>query len=117
MSSSFYEETLLKEEYNLVARLQQDIEFKKYVTILYEDRILGEERPVSVQPTNARYPEKYIVYYRMPVYISRGQLRQDWEGISIIELSEPVLAEKNSHHGPHVIFNSNFEPYNIHVHG
>lgn len=115
MSNSFYEETLLKEEYNLVVTLQQDTEFKKYVTVLYEDRILGEERPVSVQPTGSRFPEKYIVHYKMPVYASRGQLRQDWEGVATIELSEPVLTNKHSHHGPHVVFHSNFRPFNNHV--
>lgn len=115
MSNSFYEDTLLKEEYNLVVKLQQDIEFKKYVTVLYEDRILGIEQPVSVHPTGARFPEKYIVHYKMPVYVSRGQLRQDWEGVATIELSEPVLTNKHSHHGPHVNFHSNFEPFNNHV--
>ncbi len=115
MSNSFYEDTLLKEEYNLIAILQQDNEFKKYVTVLYEDRILGEERPVSVQPTGSRFPEKYIVHYNMPVYVSRGQLRQDWKGVATIELSEPVLTNKHSHQGPHVVFHSDFEPFNNHV--
>lgn len=116
MSNSFYEETLLKEEYNLVEKLQQDSEFKKYVTVLYEDRILGEERAVSLQPTGSRFPEKYIVHYNMPVYVSRGQLRQDWKGVATIELSEPVLTNKHSHQGPHVVFHSDFEPFNNHVH-
>ena len=115
MSNSFYEDTLLKEEFNLIARLQQDPEFKKYVTVLYEDRILGIDYPVSKLPNGARFPEKYIVHYKIPVYSSRGQLRQDWQGIATIELSEPVLTNKHSHHGPHVTFDSNFEPFNNHV--
>lgn len=116
MSNSFYEDTLLKEEFSLVAKLQQDLEFKKYVTVLYEDRILGEERPVSIAPTGSRFPERFIVHYKMPVYSSRGQLRNDWEGTITIELSEPVLTNKHFHHGPHVVFHSNFEPFNNHVH-
>ena len=108
MSNSFYEDTLLKEEFNLVVKLQQDIEFKKYVTVLYEDRILGEERSVSTPPTGSRFPERYIVHYKMPVYSSRGQLRQDWQGTAIIDLSEPVLTNKNYHNGPHVVFNTHF---------
>jgi hypothetical protein len=115
MSNSFYEDTLLKEEFNLVGKLQQDTEFSKYVVVFYEDRILGEQRSVSVAPNGSRYPEKYIVQYRMPVYVSPGQLRTDWHGVATMELSERVLINKHAHQGPHVTFDSNFEPYNNHV--
>jgi len=115
MSNSFYEDTLLKEEFHLVARLQQDTEFSRYVTVFYEDRVSGEERPVSLPPSGSRYPEKYTVQYRMPVYVSPGQLRRDWQGTVAMQLSEPVLTNKHSYHGPHVTFHSNFAPYNNHV--
>lgn len=115
MSNSFYEDTLLKEEFKLVASLQQDAEFSKYVTVFYEDRILGEKMAVSAPPNGPRYPEKYIVQYKMPVYVAPGQLRRDWEGTVTIELSEPVLKNKHYHHAPHVTFHSDFEPYNNHV--
>lgn len=113
--SGFYEDTLLKEEFNLVARLQQDEESSRYVSVAYEDRSYGEDRPVSIAPSGSRYPEKYIVQYRMPVYVSPGQLRRDWQGTATMQLSEPVLTNKHSYHGPHVTFHSNFEPFNNHV--
>jgi hypothetical protein len=115
MSNSFYEETMLKEEFLLVAKLQQDAEFSKYVSVSYEDRITGEAQPVAVRPPGPRYPEKYIVQYRMPVYISPGQLRRDWHSTAMIVVSEPVLTNKHSRHAPHVTFHSNFEPFNNHV--
>ena len=115
MSNSFYEEIILKEEFRLVARLQQDTEFSEYVKVSYEDRMSGEQQSVGVQPSGPRYPEKYIVEYRMPVYVSPGQLRRDWHGTATILLSEPVLTNKHSRHGPHVTFHSNFEPFNNHV--
>jgi len=114
--SNFYEEILLREEYNLVARLQRNKEFAKYVDIKYEDRISGEIRNVLVSPTINKYPEKYIVDYRMPVYVNDGQLRKDWHGVATITLSEPVLSDRHADHGPHVEFTSNFEPFNNHVH-
>lgn len=115
MSNSFYEETMLKEEFLLVVRLQQDPEFSKYVSVSYEDRTTLKVQPVTVQPKGPRYPEKYIVEYLLPVYVSPGQLRRDWHGTVTILLSEPVLTNRHSHQGPHVSFHSNFEPLNHHV--
>ena len=116
MSISFYEDTLLRQEFILVARLQQDKEFSDYVRVSYEDRMSGEERAVGVEPPpGPRYPEKYIVEYRMPVYVSSGQLRRDWQGTATILLSEPVLTNKHSHQAPHVTFRSDFTPFNNHV--
>lgn len=115
MSNSFYEDTMLKEEFELVVVLQQDTEFQKWVSVFYEDRKTGEVQSVTKRPTGPRYPEKYIVEYRMPVYISPGQLRRDWHGTATILLSESVLTSRHSRNGPHVTFHSNFEPFNNHV--
>jgi len=115
MSNSFYEDTLLRSEFNLVARLQLNAEFSRYVNVSYEDRILGEQRSVLNPPTGARYPERYIVEYRLPVYYTARELRTDWRGVATMELSEPVLTNRHSNHGPHVTFTSNFEPFNNHV--
>ena len=115
MSNSFYEETLLKEEFLLVVRLQQDTEFSKWVSVSYEDRATGKVQSVTVQPKGPRYPEKYIVEYLLPVYVSTGQLRRDWHGTATILLSEPVLTNRHSNQGPYVTFHSNFEPLNHHV--
>ena len=115
MSNAFYEDTLLREEFRLVAILQGDREFSKYVTVAYEDRISGDERSVTIAPTGPRFPEVYVVQYEMPAYVARGQLRKDWHGTATIQLSEPVLTNKHSYHGPHVTFHSNFEPFNNHV--
>jgi hypothetical protein len=116
MSISFYEDTLLRQEFILVARLQQDAEFLKYVSVSYEDRMSGEERAVGAEPPpGPRYPEKYIVEYKMPVYVSTGQLRRDWQGTATILLSEPVLTNKHSHQAPHVTFHSSSTPFNNHV--
>lgn len=114
--SNFYEEILLREEYNLVVRLQKEKEFAKYVDVKYEDRITGEERSVLLAPTANKYPEIYIVDYRMPVFVNNGQLRQDWHGTATMRLTEPVLANRNANQGPHTEFTSNFEPFNNHVH-
>lgn len=115
MSNSFYEETLLKQEFKLVAKLQKDAEFSKYVTVFYEDRNTWQQRHVSLLPDGVRYPEKYIVHYKMPVYISPGQLRTDWEGTVTMTLSELVLTNRHAQQAPLVIFHSNFKPFNNHV--
>lgn len=117
MSNRFYEETLLKRQFILVARLQKNAEFLKYVSVSYEERNTreAEVRPVDHQPSGPRYPEKYIVEYKMPVYVAPGQLRRDWHGTATMLLSESVLMNKHSNQAPHVTFHSNFAPFNNHV--
>jgi hypothetical protein len=113
--SQFYEDTLLREEYKLVVKLQQDAEFVKYVTVKYEDRITGIAKSVLNLPTANKYPEKYIVNYKMPVYVSEGNVRNDYNATATITLSEAVLNNRNAANGPHVEFSSNFDPFNNHV--
>lgn len=115
MTNNFYEETLLKEEFRLIVKLQQNDEFSKYVSVSYQDRETGKVQSVDVPPSQPRYPEKYIVEYRMPVYVSRGQLQPDWRGTATMLLSETVLTNKHSHQAPHVTFHSNLTPFNNHV--
>ena len=114
--SNFYEEVLLREEYNLVVKLQKDKEFAKYAEVKFEDRITGEKRNVLRAPSANKYPEKYIVDFRMPVFVNDGQLRRDWHGTATITLTESVLSDRHANRGPHVNFKSNFEPFNNHVH-
>lgn len=113
--SNFYEEVLLREEYNLVVKLQKDKEFAKYVDVKYEDRITGENRNVLLPPTANKYPEIYIVDYRIPVFVNDGQLRQDWHGTVTITLSELVLSNREADNGPYINYESNFKPFNHHV--
>lgn len=113
--SNFYNTVLLREEFNLVQRLQKNNEFARYVTIQYEDRVTGESKPVLSTPTSNMYPEIYIVDYKMPVYVGDGQLRNDYHATAKITLSEPVLSNRRADHGPNVIWNSNFEPFNNHI--
>jgi len=113
--SDFYESTLLREEYKLVTTLQKHNDFKKYVEIFYVDRITGEKTPVLTSPNGNRYPEHYIVNYRLPVYTRRGQLRQDFHAEANITLSKAVLSQRNASNAPHVTFNASFAPYNNHV--
>ena len=114
--SAFYENVLLREEFNLVQKLQKDAEFAKYVTVRYEDRVTGETKTVLSAPKADKYPEIYVVDYRMPVYVGVGQLRNDYHATARITLSEPVLSNRQAHNGPLVNLNSNFEPFNNHVH-
>ncbi|MDR0602977.1 MAG: hypothetical protein LBG80_01570 [Bacteroidales bacterium] len=114
--NTFYEDVLLREEFNLMQKLQKDTEFAKYVTVKYEDRVTGETKMVLSMPTAGRYPEIYIVDYQMPVYVGKGQLRNDYHAEVRITLSEPVLSSREADNGPLVNFNSNFEPFNNHVH-
>lgn len=113
--SAFYDNILLREEFNLVQKLQKDAEFVKYVTVKFEDRVTGETKTVLSEPTANKYPEKYLVEYRMPVYVGEGQLRNDFHGIAKIHLSEPVLSNKTADHGPHVEWKTNCKPFNNHV--
>ncbi len=113
--STFYDNILLREEFNLVQKLQKDAEFAKYVTVRYEDRVTGETKTVLSSPTADKYPEKYLVDYRMPVYVREGQIRNDYHGTAKITLSEPVLANRRADNGPFVEWNSNFQPFNNHI--
>lgn len=115
--SIFYDNILLREEFNLVQRLQKDAEFAKYATIKYEDRVTGEVKAILFTPTAEKYPEIYIVDYRLPVYIGEGQLRTDYQATARITLSEPVLSNKRADHGPHVNWRSNITPFNKHFNG
>lgn len=115
MSNTFYEETLLREEYKLVAKLQKDPEFSKYGKISYEDRNSDNKFPVSKLPTGTRYPEVYLVEFKMPVYESVGRLRNDWVGNLMIQLSEDVLMDRKPELPPDVYFTCNFSPFNNHV--
>ncbi|MDR0894532.1 MAG: hypothetical protein LBN06_04440 [Prevotellaceae bacterium] len=114
--SIFYENILLREEFNMVQKLQKDAEFAKYVTVQYADRVTGETRSVLLDPTAGKYPEIYIADYHMPVYIGAGQLRNDYDATVRITLSEPVLSNRQADNSPMVNFASNFEPFNNHVH-
>lgn len=115
--SAFYENVLLREEFNLVQKLQKDSEFAKYVTVKYEDRVTGEVKPILSTPTAEKYPENYIVEYRIPVYVSEGRLRNDYHATATITLSEPVLTNRRADHGPNVIWSSNIIPFNKHFTG
>lgn len=112
-----YETVLLREEFNLVQKLQKDAEFSNYVTVKYEDRVTGEVKPILSTPTADKYPEIYIVDYKMPVYVSEGQLRNDYRATAKITLSEPVLSNRRADHGPDVKWNSNIVPFNKHFNG
>lgn len=113
--SVFYDNVLLREEFNLVQKLQKDKEFEKYITVKYEDRVTGEKKTVLSQPNADKYPEIYFVDYRMPVYVAAGRLRNDFHGTAVITLSEPVLTNRLADNGPHVEWDSNFEPFNNHI--
>ena len=113
--SNFYEKTLLREEFRLVVKLQKSKEFSKYVDIKYYDRTTGELKSVSMAPNGNRYPEEYLVDFRMPVYDERKQIRRDWHGEAKIRLNERVLSNRNADESPHVKFTSNFKPFNNHV--
>jgi hypothetical protein len=113
--SAFYDNVLLREEFNLVQKLQKDAEFAKYITVKYEDRVTGETRLVVSTPTADKYPEIYIVDYKMPVYVAEGRLRNDFHGHAKITLSEPVLTNRRADNGPLVEWNTNFQPFNNHI--
>lgn len=113
--TDFYENVLLREEFKLVQKLQKDPEFAKYATIKYEDRVTGEINSISSTPTADKYPETYIVDYRMHVFVTDGQLRNDYHGTAKMTLSEAVLSNRRADNGPHVVWNSNFKPFNNHV--
>jgi hypothetical protein len=113
--SNFYNDTLLKEEFNLLQQVQRDREVSKYITISYEDQITGVERQISLAPSNDLYPEKFFVKYRLPVYVAPGQRRDDFEAVAEITINEEVLKSKIADNGPHTVYSSNFKPFNNHV--
>ena len=115
MSNVFYEETILRQQYNLVKKIQYDKEFSKYANVKFEDRLTGKINDITIPPSLKQYPELYIVDYKMPVFVNVGQLRTDWHGVAKIKLSYKVLTDIEAKNGPHVTFTSNFEPFNHHV--
>ncbi len=115
--SNFYNDTLLKEEFTLLQQVQRDREVSRYITISYEDQLTGSERNISLAPSNGLYPEKFFVKYRLPVYIARGQKRDDFEATAEITINEEVLKSKRSDNGPHTVYSANFEAFNKHIKG
>ena len=113
--SNFYNDTLLKEEFKLLQQVQRDREVSKYITISYEDQVTGAERQISLAPSNDLYPEKFFVKYRLPVYIARGQKRDDYEANVEITINEEILKNRIADNGPHTEYSSNFRPFNNHV--
>jgi hypothetical protein len=113
--SNFYNDTLLKEEFKLLQQVQRDREVSKYITISYEDQVTGAERQISLAPSNDLYPEKFFVKYRLPVYIARGQKRNDYEANAEITINQEVLKSKSSDNGPHTVYSANFVAFNKHI--
>lgn len=112
--SNFYEDTMLREEYKLVKKLQESEAIKRYVEIRYLERGIGTERAISENP-NGKYPEQYVVHYRMPVYTGVGQLRSDFHAVVNITLSKDVLSNRNAANVPYVTYRGSFAPFNNHV--
>lgn len=113
--SNFYNDTLLKEEFKLLQQVQRDQEVQKYIAISYEDQVSGSRKNISETPTTGLYPEKYFVEYNLPVFSSRGQLRNDFKAQIEISVNQTVLQGKSADNGPHTIYSSNFKPFNNHV--
>jgi len=112
--SNFYENVQLREEFILVQKLQKDNEVNKYLTIQYEDRVTGELRSVIQNPSN-KYPESFIVEYRLPVYVNEGQLEHGYRATAKIILSEVCINGNGKRPEPQTFWNSNYVPYNNHV--
>ena len=114
--SNFYNDTLLKEEFTLLQQVQRDREVSRYITISYEDQLTGSERNISLAPSNGLYPEKFFVKYRLPVYIARGQKRDDFEAKLELTVSKSILESSRADNGPHTNnYSANFNPFNNHV--
>ena len=112
---SDYEDILLREEFRLIQELQKDKEFSRYVTVKYKERFGGEVKSVLSSPTGNKFPETYIAVYQMPVYVSAGQLKNDFRGTATIVLSESVLRNKSADNAPHIDWQANCIPFNNHV--
>ena len=117
--SNFYEDTLLKGEFELVQKLQKNKEFAKYVTVRFEDRETGELISVLYTPSDKIYPETYVVDYCLPVFAAENDKRNNFQGTAIITLSEFILSRENRDRKhstpPDVTWKSNFVPFNNHI--
>lgn len=114
--SDFYNDTLLKEEFKLLQQVQRDPEVSRYITISYEDQVSGSKKDISLFPSHNMYPEKFIVKYKMPVYIAQGQRRDDFEATMEFTVTRDILQSSRADNGPKPEnYTANFKPFNNHV--
>ena len=112
MKLETYEKQRLKKEFENLCKLASYKEMKDVLEIKYKDRLTGKVYNVLQPDPLDRYPEVYMVTYKMPVYIGRGQLKNDWEGTLTITLTRQVFESKAIPNHP---FSYNEKPFNQHV--
>ncbi|MCR4847426.1 MAG: hypothetical protein K5920_01055 [Bacteroidales bacterium] len=90
-------EIRLREEFRLLQKLQRNSNVKDIVTIWYQPRQgAGNWIPILQENTMEYYPVRYKVRYKMPMYVTGGKLKKDWEGTIVFEVSEESLLGNGS---------------------
>lgn len=112
MKVETYENQRLRKEFENIRKLASHKEMRNVLEIKYKDRVTGKTHNILEQTNPAKYPEIYIVKYKMPVYIEEGQLKKDWEGTLTITLTKRVFESQAIPSHP---FSYNEEPFNQHV--
>lgn len=112
--SKFFEETILKNEYEHILKFQDFGNISTYIRVFYFNRITGQKQAIHTPPQNG-YPYKFEVIYTIPVYESKGRLRNDFTATAIITVTEEQLTKRLNGFAPSVEFSANLIPFNNHV--
>ena len=117
MTTSLYDKTL-REEFKLIRKLNNHPSVSRHINISYYDRFTGEIKNINRDPSiSNKYPEKYVVRYNMPVYVSKNRLK-NWNGVFSFKVTEQILLNRKNDLKPYATFDpKGVELFNNHVSG
>ena len=109
-------EIRLREEFKNMRRLQQDPGMKRILNILFIDRVTACLISILDNLETVLYPEQYIIRFLMPVYLTRNQLKKDWQGDFTVTLTHDILMRPELGNVPSYQLDTSFGiPFNHHI--
>jgi len=109
-------EIRLREEFNMMRRLQLDPGIKNVLQIFFIDRLSQNQLGIEHEPESQLYPDQYLVNVKMPVYTDRNVLKKDWKGGLNIKVNYSVLMNPGPSKPPETKLDvSNALPFNHHI--
>lgn len=117
MATNLYDKTL-REEFKLIRKLNNHHSMKRILDIYFFDRFTGQKKSVERDPSIInKYPEKYEVVFKMPVYVAPNKKR-NWSGKFTFKVTEQILLNRESTERPYATFEPNgTKLFNNHVSG
>ena len=114
-------ELYLQTEFNLIRKFQQNPVIKKYMDIYYriniDNQIIWQsvENDSFVTEPEAIYPTQYKVTYKMPMYVDKDVLINDWSASLIFNINESYSKRRYTIEIEGGEFSANNTPFNNYI--